>query len=415
MDLPTTPALTATAEYVKDYIQKNVGAEYVFHDISHTLEVVTSAHEICQGYDLNEREVEILLIAAWFHDTGYSNGGPDGHEARSCELARQFLSKFDFTKEELDLLCGCIMATKMPQTTNSLLEEIMADSDMSHLGRKSYWDRCGRLRQELMMVNTIIMSEQEWIDFEIDFMTNHRFHTDFASELYDKRKHKHIRQLIKQKLRLNPTEFESMEALAKSDLDRKKKQEKFKNKSAGGSDNALKELRLGRGVETMYRTTYRTHVSLSAIADNKANIMLSINAIIISIVISSLVPQMGDTPKLIIPTLVLLFVCLVSMFYAFLATRPKVTEGKVTTEDIKNKKGNLLFFGNFYKMPLKDYDWGVKEMIKDEDYLYGTMTRDIYYLGIVLAKKYKYLSHCYNIFMFGLIVTVICFAVTFLM
>ena len=164
----------------------------------------------------------------------------------------------------------------------------------------------------------------------------------------------------------------------------------------------------------MYRTTYRTHVSLSAIADNKANIMLSINAIIISIVISSLVPQMGELPQLIIPTLVLLFVCLVSMFYAFLATRPKVTEGKVTIEDIENKKGNLLFFGNFYKMPLKDYDWGVKEMIKDEDYLYGTMTRDIYYLGIVLAKKYKFLSYCYNIFMFGLIITVICFAVTFL-
>jgi len=414
MDLPITPALTATEEYVRDFIQKNVGAEYVFHDISHTVEVVTSANEIMQGYDLNEREVEILLIAAWFHDTGYSSGGPDGHELRSCEIAKKFLSKFDFTKEELEILCGCIMATKMPHVTNSLLEEIIADSDMSHLGRKSYWDRCGRLRQELLMTNSMMMSEQEWIDFEIDFMTNHRFHTDFASELYDKRKHKHIRQLIKQKLRLTPTEFESMEALAKSDMDREKKKQKFKSKMSGSSDNALKELRLGRGVETMYRTTYRTHVSLSAIADNKANIMLSINAIIISIVISSLVPQMGELPQLIIPTLVLLFVCLVSMFYAFLATRPKVTEGKVTIEDIENKKGNLLFFGNFYKMPLKDYDWGVKEMIKDEDYLYGTMTRDIYYLGIVLAKKYKYLSHCYNIFMFGLIITVICFAVTFL-
>ena len=267
------------------------------------------------------------------------------------------------------------------------------------------------------MTRSMIMSEQEWIDFEIDFMTNHRFHTGFASELYDKRKHKHIRQLIKQKLRLSPIEFDSMEALAKNDLEKKEKQKKFKSKiSEGhGSDLALKELRLGRGVETMYRTTYRTHVSLSAIADNKANIMLSINAIIISIVISSLVPQMGVNPKLIIPTLVLLAVCLVSMFYAFLATRPKVTEGKVTIEDIQAKKGNLLFFGNFYNMSLKDYDWGIKEMIKAEDFLYGTMTRDIYFLGIVLAKKYKFLSHCYNIFMFGLILTVIVFAVTFMM
>ena len=416
MDLPETPALTAAQVHVRDFIQKNVGAEFVFHDITHTEEVVVSASEILQGYDLNEREIEILLIAAWFHDTGYANGGGEGHEARSCKLATEFLSKNNFTKEEIELACGCIMATKMPQKPNSLLQEIIADADMAHLGRKSYWDRTGRIRQELLMTRSMIMSEQEWFDFEIDFMTNHRFHTAFGSELYDKRKHKHIRQLIKQKLRLNPTEYDSMEALAKSDIEKKEKQKKFKAKmsTGDGSDLALKELRLGRGVETMYRTTYRTHVSLSAIADNKANIMLSINALIISIVISSLVPQMGLNPQLAFPTLILLFVCLVSMFYAFLATRPKVTEGKITIEDIQAKKGNLLFFGNFYNMSLKDYDWGVKEMIKDEDYLYGTMTRDIFFLGIVLAKKYKYLSHCYNIFMFGLIITVIVFAVTFL-
>ena len=416
MDLPVTPSLIAAEAFARDFIQKNVGAEYVFHDLGHTEEVVTAANEISQGYDLNEREREILLIAAWFHDTGYA-GGVTEHEARGCQRVTDFLSKNKFTEEEIKLACSCIMATQMPQKPGSLLEEILADADMAHLGRKSYWDRTGRIRQEFLMTRSMIMSEQEWIDFEIDFMTNHRFHTGFASELYDKRKHKHIRQLIKQKLRLSPIEFDSMEALAKNDLEKKEKQKKFKSKiSEGhGSDLALKELRLGRGVETMYRTTYRTHVSLSAIADNKANIMLSINAIIISIVISSLVPQMGVNPKLIIPTLVLLAVCLVSMFYAFLATRPKVTEGKVTIEDIQAKKGNLLFFGNFYNMSLKDYDWGIKEMIKDEDFLYGTMTRDIYFLGIVLAKKYKFLSHCYNIFMFGLILTVIVFAVTFMM
>ena len=416
MDFPQTPALSAAEQHVSEFIQNKVGAEHVFHDLSHTEEVVASALEIAGGYEITERELELILLAAWFHDVGYSEGG-EGHEERGCDHARDFLKKYDFSEAELKLICECIMATKVPQEPKNHFQEILADADMAHLGRKTYWERTGRLRQEFLMTKGLMMSEPEWIDFEINFMTNHRYHTDFASELYDKRKHKHIRQLIKQKLRLNPKEFDSMEALAKSDIERTKKQEKFKKKIAKTGypgELELKELRLGRGVETMYRTTYRTHVSLSAIADNKANIMLSINAIIISIVLPQLVPNFATNPKLIIPTLILLTVCLVAMFYATLSTRPKVTEGKVTIEDIKNRKGNLLFFGNFYKMPLKDYDWGVKEMIKDNDYLYGTMTRDIYYLGIVLAKKYRYLSICYQVFMYGLIVSVIAFAISFL-
>lgn len=78
----------------------------------------------------------------------------------------------------------------------------------------------------------------------------------------------------------------------------------------------------------MFRTAYRTHVNLSSMADNKANIMLSINAIIISIIISNLVPKFGDNPKLIIPTIILLIVCLSALSLAILATRPKITTEK---------------------------------------------------------------------------------------
>ena len=175
----------------------------------------------------------------------------------------------------------------------------------------------------------------------------------------------------------------------------------------------MNSVRLGRGVETMYRTTYRTHVNLSSIADNKANIMLSINAIIISIVVSSLVPKFSINPSLIIPTCILLVVCLVAVVFATLSTRPKVTEGKFTRADIEQKRSNLLFFGNYYNMDIEDFHWGMMEMIKDSDFLYSSMTRDLYFLGKVLAQKYKYLSICYSVFMFGLIVSVIAFAISY--
>ena len=237
--------------------------------------------------------------------------------------------------------------------------------------------------------------------------------TKAGQDLYGKRKNKHIRQLRKQKLRLNPHEVLTVEEIARRERKKEKKARKKIKTNVVSGDHPLKQLNLGRGVETMYRTTYRTHVNLSSIADNKANIMLSINAIIISITVSTLVPSFTDNPKLVIPTILLLGVCLVAVVFATLSTRPKVTEGKFTKEDIKNKRSNLLFFGNFYNMELDDFHWGMTEMIKDSDFLYSSMTRDLYFLGVVLAKKYKYLRICYGIFMYGLIIAVLAFALAF--
>jgi UDP:flavonoid glycosyltransferase YjiC (YdhE family) len=92
----------------------------------------------------------------------------------------------------------------------------------------------------------------------------------------------------------------------------------------------------------------------------------------------------------------------------------KVTEGKVTKEAIRQRKANLLFFGNFHSMTLEEFQWGVNEMLKDPEFLYSSMSRDLYFLGIVLAKKYRYLSYCYNVFMYGLIISVLAFVVSFL-
>ena len=142
--------------------------------------------------------------------------------------------------------------------------------------------------------------------------------------------------------------------------------------------------------------------------------MLSINTIMISIVFSMLVPQLNNSPQLILPTVVLLTVCLTSIIFATLSTRPKVTTGEVTLDDIRNKRSNLLFFGNFYNMKLEDFQWGMMEMIKDSDFQYSSMTRDLYFLGKVLAQKYRYLTYCYNIFMFGMILSVILFAWAFI-
>mgnify|MGYP001071971630 FL=1 len=159
----------------------------------------------------------------------------------------------------------------------------------------------------------------------------------------------------------------------------------------------------------MFRTTSKNHLDLSAMADNKANIMISVNTIILSLVVSILIRRLVEFPNLLYPTLLLVVVCLTTIVLSILATRPNVSSGVFTDEDVLSKKTNLLFFGNFYKMDVKHYEWGVREMMKDGDYLYSSLTRDIYFLGKVLGKKYKYLRIAYTTFMIGFVLAILAF------
>ncbi|MEM1325475.1 MAG: Pycsar system effector family protein [Bacteroidota bacterium] len=411
-----SPIISDTEDYIEKHFREQVSSDYVYHNMQHVQNVVEATRRIAQYYPLTEEELEILEIAAWFHDSGFHEGS-EGHEERSVALAETFLSAKDYATERIARIQAAILDTKHGAQPESLINQILRDADLSHLGSVAYWENCGKVRQELAITQGRIMSEKEWIDFELAFMEQQAYITDVAKDLYQERKEKHIRQLKKQRLRLYPNELLEQE---QSNKKRKKKKKKKAQKSRRESDQEqyeedaeLKELKLGRGVETMYRSTYRTHINLSSIADNKANIMLSINAIIISIVVASLVPKLVDFTFFLVPTVMLLLVCLISIVFATLSTRPKVTEGKFTMSDIQNKTSNLLFFGNYYNMDLETFHWGMTEMIKDSDFLYSSMTRDLYFLGKVLAEKYRYLSICYNLFMYGLILVVIAFFIAF--
>jgi len=181
-------------------------------------------------------------------------------------------------------------------------------------------------------------------------------------------------------------------------------------------EKKTKKKKLGstsRGVSDMFRTSYRTHIELSAIADNKSNIMISINGIIISIIIASISPKIDSNPWLLIPTALLLLTCLGSLIYAVLSARPRVSNENITLEDVRQNRANILFFGNFYTMPRADYVAGMEELMQDSRRLYGNMARDIHGLGNVLAKKYRLLRFSYNVFMLGLILSVLSFIAVF--
>ncbi len=188
----------------------------------------------------------------------------------------------------------------------------------------------------------------------------------------------------------------------------KKKKKKKKSKKEAPKAEKPKEIvkKTDRGIETVFRTTSKNHLQLSAIADRKANILISVNAILISVLVSVVLRRINQYPELLIPTIIMLIVCGVTIFFAISVVRPSVNSGKFSDQDIMDRKVNLLFFGNFYGMDYEKYRWGMREMMDDYDYLYDSLIKDIYFLGKVLAVKYKRLRTTYFVFLYGLIISI---------
>ena len=183
-----------------------------------------------------------------------------------------------------------------------------------------------------------------------------------------------------------------------------------------GEAKPKKKKKLGsrqRGTETVFRTAYRTHLDLSQLADTKANIMISINGLILSIIIAGIGPRIDANPWLLLPVSVLLLVCLASMVLAVLSARPRVSRHAVTLEDVRRDRSNILFFGNFANMDQEEYVEGMEEMLRSGERIYHNMIRDLYGLGGVLLKKYRMLRYAYTVFMIGLVVSVLLFILVF--
>jgi predicted metal-dependent HD superfamily phosphohydrolase len=386
--------------YAENLFQHTAFENRAFHNLQHTLDVVKAAEEVGLQSAMSEDELESVIIAAWLHDVGYVDGAQD-HELKASVKAKELLALWGAPYKKIMEVTEAIMATKVPQQPKSLIGKVLCDADLYHLSTDQCQRKSDKLREEWELVMNKTMTEEEWVQSNVEFMENHHYHTPYGQAVLQQGKKKNIKKLRK---------------LFKTDISEKKYHEleeeivKLRSKL-----EKAKTLKPDRGIETMFRTTSQNHLMLSQMADNKANILITINSIILSVVVSVLVRKLEENPRLIVPTIMLVSVCLATTVFAILATRPNVSPGRFTRDEVKNKKTNLLFFGNFHGMKIEDYEWSMKQMMKDGDYLYGSLIKDIYYLGGVLGKKYKFLRIAYNIFMFGFVVSVLSFILVFML
>lgn len=383
--------------FVISLFNSNHDDTLVFHNLDHTQSVVSRTKEIAGHYNLGEKEMLVLFAASWFHDTGHLFTDPANHEVMSVDIMSKFMRDQTDDTDLIKQIGDCILATKAPRDPKNLLQEIICDADTYHLGTKDF-----RVTNKAAMEEVKLKSGQldkaRFNEDTIKMLKSHQYYTKYCKELLTKSKIKNMKKL-------------------KGKIGEEKDQQSLKIENDYHDGERLmgipkdKSGLMSKGIQTMLRLTSENHLKLSDMADHKANILISVNSIIISVILSVLLRKLQTDTYLTFPTILFLLVAVTTIVISIMATRPKVSGGTFSEQDVLDKKTNLLFFGNFHKVSYEKYEVAMRKMMVDTDYLYGSLIKDIYSLGTVLGRKYKLVRLAYNIFMIGIITSVIAFAV----
>jgi predicted metal-dependent HD superfamily phosphohydrolase len=388
--------------YITDLFAKELPAKLTYHSLGHTETVVKECRALAPAAQLSAENTENLLLAAWFHDAGYLDVY-DGHEFRSMERAGTWLVEHGLPKARIELIQELIKTTHRDSPPETELQKLLCDADMSNLARDDYRSRAELLRTEWELVLNKTYTTPEWTELQLNFMLAHKYLSEAGKDRYKKALKKNIED-------------------QRDHLKKKEKKDKKKVEEKTGTFAEPK-----RGIETMFRTMYSNHMKLSDMADKKASMMIQLNAVLMSVIITylgakmgkagALGPMMSGNPVLGIPISILLVTALGSVITAILSAQPDVTSFawlKKSPEIATNRRVNLLFFGQFTKLNLDNFQGGMRELMRQKDMLYTNMVTDIYYLGEVLTRKYRLLRTSYTIFMVGLILTALSFGIALL-
>jgi uncharacterized protein len=165
-------------EFVIDMLKEKLPANYYYHNYEHTLYVLEKVNEIGKHEKCSEYELELLSVAALWHDTGYINTY-NGHEEESCLLAKKHLPSYGYSDSDIARINGMIMATKILQTPTNKLEEILADADLEYLGTDAAADIAHLLFKELQSLNPALTAAA-YNTLQINFLNSHHYFTNYC-------------------------------------------------------------------------------------------------------------------------------------------------------------------------------------------------------------------------------------------
>ena len=177
-------------QLILNKLKNELPANLYYHSIDHTLDVYHCAESIAKEEGISDSDLKLLLVAAIYHDAGYLEQNHN-HEQISCEIARKYLLQFNYPQKDIDIICGIIMATKIPQRPKTHLEEIICDADLNYLGRTDFISIGENLYREMFAFG-YIKNKVEWNRVQLDFMRQHHYFTPTVIKHNNSQKEKNV-------------------------------------------------------------------------------------------------------------------------------------------------------------------------------------------------------------------------------
>lgn len=387
--------LVAQADaHVRTRLEEDLDPKYLFHNYAYATEIEGAMVDLLEQTEVAPETARLLRIAALFLPSGYVTG----HKKNEQRAVKELEDWAAANKVSLETSDGkateWILAVEKAGTEDSLPVRLLHDAANSWLGRKRYERRSDLLQLER---EAIAGKNGDPIKFGEDmqaYLTHFNYLTTAGKRSYDKRRRKNVS--------------------GQQSSNYKTEQKEVKARTGKN---------FGRGIDTMYRTSFRNHITLSKIADGKANMMISINTIILSIVITVSGASLSffeetfyENPEFLVPIISLLLSSLTAVVFAVFSARPSVTEYRIKKDKlIRSKEASLLYFGNFLKLEKREFIDYMASMKMNQDALYDDLAKDLYDLGAVMHKKYLLLTISYNTFVGGLALAVISFLIVYLL
>lgn len=179
------------SHYISNLFDKRLPASFLYHNIRHTNDVVNTASEIAERSGLNNGDIELLLIAAWFHDTGYIES-IEYHEEKSAEMAEEYLSKINYPGGRISAVTRTILSTKIPQRPGNDIEKILCDADLAYMGSSDLLEKIQLLRKEWALTLNRTYTDHEWLKASMNFIESNSFHTEFARKKFEGKRKKNL-------------------------------------------------------------------------------------------------------------------------------------------------------------------------------------------------------------------------------
>jgi len=358
----------------------------VFHNFGRARALVDACREVADGAKLDDGDLPSVLLAAWFHDTGYAVG-PEGNRKQSAELARAFLAEQRQSQQLADEVAAAIEASDSP-SPDKPVQEVLHDALLLPIAGKNYVELAEQFRLERQRRNGEVHSDVEWTKICIAFLDSHQFRTRNAQIEYSAGRAGNL-------VRLHKRLREQLDEAADED-----------------AQQARVTKGIGKTVENIFDSITRNQIRLFQIADRRTSTMIHVNAIMITIVVGLLLRRLEEQRYLLVPTLVLLTVNLVTILISIYSMRlGRSSLRRILGADALVHDENLLMFSNDTPWTLEDYRGRMNRLASNWTALQQTLVEDMYFIRKLLLERTKALKVSYDVFIAGLAISLLAFAI----